>query len=719
MGNTKSVVSRHFIGLIFVATFLALGFLVTAKTDAAQSLGGVLQQFEQENPGSAVVVKEIGGDAGASVNPGSTFTAASLYKLFVAEYLYVLQERGDINFDQKFPLADVNNQWDENVADCRGNQACVTAIWPTKPTGKQASVDECLPKMIIFSDNICGKTFLDIVRSRGVYPYLSSEGYNDTSLAPSGLKTSAQNVAKLMNSIAKGDWVNKDASDNLYALLKRQYHRSKIPAGVPAGQTANKTGELHGSNYSHDAAIIKSNGKTYVLVVLTRLDPDDTNSDKKIADLSAEVYDIIVGSNESANDESIGQCGPAATPSRSIYKSLYAPFYDPGFNACCADSLGGAADGGPLLGVHFPAVSDTAALEQTIREYIKKVRPKSPLITPEDYSDDFVRLGQEYNVNPIISVMIAQVEYQFGTLSQFVGPGAPGQYNFWAVTYGNTPGVRFGAYPSIAAAMEDHFKLLAGKRPQSVADGISYIGPPQNFTTISQIMNQYAPASENDTAGYIKVIVDGLKKLLGGGLQATPNNVTDTPSAADCAQQAANELGGEAIVIDGYAFPIAAKHKSDYDTFGALSAVPCNNAGGCHHNEAGVRAGYAFDLGVKGFGPDRSQNAPVYAISDGVLVGVRYIYHGNPCNSLEFKSDKDGYVYWYGHLAVDNSIKVSQRFQAGQQIGKVGPTACALGTAPHLHIDRGYPKGEFGGSECCRDQGIIPLINKLFEALPN
>jgi hypothetical protein len=95
------------------------------------------------------------------------------------------------------------------------------------------------------------------------------------------------------------------------------------------------------------------------------------------------------------------------------------------------------------------------------------------------------------------------------------------------------------------------------------------------------------------------------------------------------------------------------------------------------------------------------------------------VRNGNPCNQLEFKSSKDGYVYWYGHLAKDTSIKKGQRYKAGEQIGKVGNTKCADNTAPHLHIDRGYPKGALGGSECCRDQGIIPLINRLYEELPD
>ncbi|MEK7059358.1 MAG: M23 family metallopeptidase [Patescibacteria group bacterium] len=368
-----------------------------------------------------------------------------------------------------------------------------------------------------------------------------------------------------------------------------------------------------------------------------------------------------------------------------------------------------ASEGGPLTGVHFPRIDDPLTLAKAIDDYIKKGWPHSPLI---GYGAKFVQYGQQYDVNPTISTVIAQVEYQFGTArTDLVGKGGPGQYNFWAVTHNSNSSTRFGAYPSIDTAMEEHFKLLGGKSA-SAQNGISYIGPPQNFTTVSQIMKQYAPSFENDTPKYIKTILDGMKKLLSNSGAGAGGGSSSGSSCGDASGSSGN------VNIDGYAFPIAAKKKSDYATFGALSAVPCDDSTGCHH-PFHPRGSYAFDLGVKGYGPDRSQNAPVYAISDGELVHVTYTRNGGRCNQLEFKSDKDGYVYWYGHLAPDPSIKKGQHYKAGQQIGKVGPSRCADNTAPHLHIDRGYPKGAMGGSEDHRDAGIIDLINKLYGELPD
>lgn len=260
----------------------------------------------------------------------------------------------------------------------------------------------------------------------------------------------------------------------------------------------------------------------------------------------------------------------------------------------------------------------------------------------------------------------------------------------------------WGAYLGSKAAGYGNFGRDSGSRMGAGAI-MAYLGGLVEKPPVPSV-NKYPGTNDSD---YDKVAagVDGSITPSGG-------------SVSDCTNGNQDDSSG-IVSTDGYSFPIAAKKKSDYNTFGALSAVPCNNSGGCHHWEQFSSGGYAFDLGVKGYGPDRSENAPVYAISDGEIKHVSYERNGNPCNQIEFSSSLDGYVYWYGHLAFDQSIKAGQQYKAGERIGKVGPTVCADNTAPHLHIDRGSPKGQDGGSECCRDKGIIPLINNLYEGLPD
>ena len=75
-------------------------------------------------------------------------------------------------------------------------------------------------------------------------------------------------------------------------LLKNQRRRDKIPAGLPAGTVAaNKTGET--DEVSHDAAIVYSPARDYILVVMVT----DTNNAWKheggIAGLSRTVYEFF------------------------------------------------------------------------------------------------------------------------------------------------------------------------------------------------------------------------------------------------------------------------------------------------------------------------------------------------------------------------------------------------------------------------------------------
>ncbi len=164
------------------------------------------------------------------------------------------------------------------------------------------------------------------------------------------------------------------------------------------------------------------------------------------------------------------------------------------------------------------------------------------------------------------------------------------------------------------------------------------------------------------------------------------------------------------VVADGYAFPIGPQKKSEL-----ASPPPCNKST-CHHDGTP-----AWDLFVKG-GGDKTTGTPVYAISDGVIKSVRDSYKGNAgCNSFQLVSSKDNYSYWYGHIS-SASVTSNQTVTAGQQIAEVGPRKCTgNGSDPHLHIDRGCKVGDTykpGGSDGCRDPGIIELLNKLYEGLP-
>lgn len=235
----------------------------------------------------------------------------------------------------------------------------------------------------------------------------------------------------------------------------------------------------------------------------------------------------------------------ALSPEQKDLLDSYVHYFD---LETCSDGVGGASEGGPLTGVHFPQVADKAVLAKAIDAYIKKGWSSSPL---NEYGEKYVQNGEKYDVNPLIPVIISQVEYQFGTArTDLVGPGGPGQYNYWAVTHNSNDRTKFGAYPSIDEAMEEHFKLLAGVGAN--APGITYIGPPQNMTSISQIMRTYAPSFENDTPRYIKTILEGIKKIAseGGVTVDTTGETTTASSSTGCQCTGTNGTGAESTNLN-------------------------------------------------------------------------------------------------------------------------------------------------------------------------
>lgn len=169
--------------------------------------------------------------------------------------------------------------------------------------------------------------------------------------------------------------------------------------------------------------------------------------------------------------------------------------------------------------------------------------------------------------------------------------------------------------------------------------------------------------------------------------------------------------GGSAVVdASGYAFPVVLPKTDISNGY----SWPCRTSSPyCHHDGTA-----AFDLAKKALN-DSTAGTPVVAIFDGSITNINPNYDGTGCQSIQFKGD-DGWYYWYGHIRTDGTTpKVGQKVKAGDHLAKIGERVCtANGSYPHLHIDRGSPKGRTAGEDCCRDPGFLSLMNELYKNLP-
>lgn len=159
--------------------------------------------------------------------------------------------------------------------------------------------------------------------------------------------------------------------------------------------------------------------------------------------------------------------------------------------------------------------------------------------------------------------------------------------------------------------------------------------------------------------------------------------------------------------VDGYAYPLGPTEKQKRSEM---------DKGNPHHDGTP-----AYDLTWKAK-DDSSAGAPVYAISD-AEVDIVKLYSGiDGCYQINLHSTKDDFWYWHGHVQ-NPIVKQGDKVQAGQQIAEIGVRKCTgNGSYPHVHLDRGCVAGDGtkqkGGRPSCRDQGILDIMNKLWDALP-
>lgn len=132
---------------------------------------------------------------------------------------------------------------------------------------------------------------------------------------------------------------------------------------------------------------------------------------------------------------------------------------------------------------------------------------------------------------------------------------------------------------------------------------------------------------------------------------------------------------------------------------------------GCHHHY------YAADIFAK-------PGTQVVAAKGGVVKRVRNVSKCGAGGKYKVPrvtiEAEDGLIDYYTHMAVGSlEVEEGQRLEAGDPIGKVGPTECAQGTAPHLHYQRS--EGEVGSTEKQADRAKTrdpqPLLQQAYADL--
>lgn len=168
------------------------------------------------------------------------------------------------------------------------------------------TIDTLLRSMITVSDNDAANRLIEMLGNGDstsgmdkVNDFCQKHGFRDTHMGRLLLDsnsnddnyTSVEDCGKFLKAIYKGDSSFKN-TESMYALLKDQEIKTKIPVGIPTvngAKVANKTGEL--GDVENDAGIIYDTPRNDFIICVMSEDLANTEGARSsIAELSRQLY---------------------------------------------------------------------------------------------------------------------------------------------------------------------------------------------------------------------------------------------------------------------------------------------------------------------------------------------------------------------------------------------------------------------------------------------
>jgi beta-lactamase class A len=242
----------------------------------------------------AVVARTLDGKDHLLIQPDVSFHAASTMKVPVMIELFAQARAGRLRLDEPLP---VRNEF-ASIVD--GSPYQLDPAEDSDPEvykslGGTMSLRLLCEAMITTSSNLATNLLiqkLGVESIRRQVHRLAADGMKvlrgveDGKAFQAGLvnTTTARALTVLLERIARGQAVSREASRDMVEILKRQTHNAAIPAGLPPGtQVAHKTGTI--TKIHHDAGIVYG-PRPYVLVVLVRGIAEEQESAALIASIT-------------------------------------------------------------------------------------------------------------------------------------------------------------------------------------------------------------------------------------------------------------------------------------------------------------------------------------------------------------------------------------------------------------------------------------------------
>lgn len=285
--------------------FIFILLVMTSACHQTDPPAELKQQIETElakHPGSfAVAFRDLSSGEEVLINDSTVFHAASTMKTPVMIEVFKQAEQGRFSLTDPFI---VKNEFksivDSSTYQLDSAEDSDKDIY--RKLGHSVPLAQLVRDMITKSSNLATNMVIELVgaanvnntmRELGAKDIRVLRGVEDSKAFEKGLNntTTARDLLIIFEKIARDQVVSKEACQQMREILFDQHFNAILPARLPRDvKVAHKTGNITG--VEHDGGIVYlKNGRTYVLILLSKGIRDEAANKEMLAGISKMVYD--------------------------------------------------------------------------------------------------------------------------------------------------------------------------------------------------------------------------------------------------------------------------------------------------------------------------------------------------------------------------------------------------------------------------------------------
>ncbi len=238
-----------------VITLVPADVIDRKYTKDSTGMQSLLEYWITTNSGQyGIDFRTVNSRISANINPNRLFPSVGIYRIYIASMIYGRLSSGSTK------LGDV--------------------------TQNGQTVDACLSKMVIESDESCTNALGSIIEWSVADQMLMNQGFESTTLVQGASLTTANDASDWLLKLISGNITQFSQANSMTNLMSQQIFRQGIPAGSSGVRVADKAGSF-GRN-TNDVGIVYHPGGTYILSVMS-----EGSSFGKIADLTREINKVM------------------------------------------------------------------------------------------------------------------------------------------------------------------------------------------------------------------------------------------------------------------------------------------------------------------------------------------------------------------------------------------------------------------------------------------